>query len=61
MIQIEWALLVYGVVCAVVCAVMAKHKARHIWLWGLLGLVFGIFAVIFLSFRGRSMGEDDRF
>ena len=60
-IQVEWALLFYGLACAGICAVMARHKARHVGLWSLLGFVFGIFAVIFLSFRGRSMGEDDRF
>ena len=59
MIQVEWALLAYGLVCAAIAAVMARYKGRHVGLWSLLGLAFGIFTLIILSFRDRSMGKDD--
>ena len=59
--EVEWALLVYSLVCALIAAAMAKRKSRHVGLWSLLGLAFGIFALIVLSFREGSLGEGDKF
>ena len=55
MIQVEWALLIYSLICAAIAAVMAHRKARHVGLWGLLGLTFGIFALIVLTALDRSI------
>ena len=58
MIQVEPALLVYSLVCATIAVVMAHRKARHVGLWGLLGLTCGIFALIILTALDRSIKRE---
>lgn len=38
---------------AAIVAVQARTKGRRPWLWAILGLLFGIFAVIALSRMAR--------
>ena len=38
--------LIIWVLCAVLCGVVANQKKLNVALWSVLGLLFGVFAVI---------------
>lgn len=40
---------VYSVLFGIVCALVADRRGRSAWGWGVLGLVFGVFALAVLA------------
>ena len=45
---------VIGAIFAFLCAFMAKNRGRNPKIWGILGLVFSVFAVIALAIMGEA-------
>lgn len=52
------AAMVASVACAVIASRQAGRKGRRRWLWGVLGLFFGVLAIVALARLRR--GESDR-
>jgi hypothetical protein len=46
----QFFFVVVGLCCALLCGHYAARKGRSVALWAALGLVFGIFAVIYANF-----------
>ncbi len=44
----EIIVILFWVLCAIICNQQAKQKGLNVGLWTVLGLLFGIFAVIFV-------------
>lgn len=42
--------LIVWVACAIACGVIASNKGRNVAGWVVLGILFGIFAVLVLAF-----------
>lgn len=53
--------IVFGLVIItppIVCFIIARANNRNQWRWFLYGLVFGIFAIIYLIFYTKEGGQD---
>ena len=44
--RLKMLFLIIWVLCAVLCGVVANQKKLNVALWSVLGLLFGVFAVI---------------
>lgn len=51
-------ILLVWVTCAIVCGIMAGKKDREVALWAILGLIFGVFAVIILAVLDKKEDDD---
>ena len=43
-------LLIGGIICGIICSRIANSKGRNGTAWFFLGIMFGVFAIIFISF-----------
>lgn len=46
-------MIVFSVICAVACALIGSNKKRNPFLWGVLGALFGIIALLILACLSR--------
>jgi len=41
--------IIIWIICAIACVSIAESKGRNQGIWGIMGFLFGIFAVILLA------------
>lgn len=46
------------ILCGIVCYLLAKNKNRNEWIGALLGVLFGVFAVIGYAVVGKAPTEE---